>query len=318
MDKSTTEPPVRNFKQLAAQTTTVGQAALVCAVLLLLAVVIVQATITAVDNEDILEATSFAGTVVGIILAVLAIIYAFMANADQKDDASRVRHQIEKLHETIGKLDIAVSDADESKDEFKEQLVRLNEIRADLAALRQNTDSAVNSMNEARGIIERWELKSVASKENLDEDESKHDDDDEDQALVIALKKIARMSLPDQQILYFVAMTYKSTKDILPLLEKFAFPALKEDGSDFYKTILRAEMSAYRLIFVDMGLFRSDSARAAFTTDLIDTIESEHTTSPTKYVYDTAKLDIQRLAVARELRAGLIPLQATAAPAPAE
>ncbi|MDR0182024.1 hypothetical protein [Lysobacter arvi] len=58
-------------------------------------------TVNVAGNRDVLDYLSFAGTVIGIVLAVLAIVYSYFATITQKDDAESLRSQISSLGSTV-------------------------------------------------------------------------------------------------------------------------------------------------------------------------------------------------------------------------
>ncbi len=72
-------------------------------------------------SEGIVGYVSFAGTIVSIILAVLAIVYSYYQNFSQQRDVNNISTQIELLRTTVH--DVRVS-----KSEFLDELSRINEI----------------------------------------------------------------------------------------------------------------------------------------------------------------------------------------------
>jgi len=72
-------------------------------------------------DAGIVSYVSFAGTIVSIILAVLAIVYSYYQNFSQQRDSNNIATQIDLLRNTV--KDVRVS-----KDEFISELERINSI----------------------------------------------------------------------------------------------------------------------------------------------------------------------------------------------
>jgi len=72
-------------------------------------------------NEGIVSYISFAGTIVSIILAVLAIVYSYYQNFSQQRDSNNIATQIDLLRKTVNEVQI-------TKAEFSSELSRINEI----------------------------------------------------------------------------------------------------------------------------------------------------------------------------------------------
>jgi hypothetical protein len=70
------------------------------------------------SDQGVIGYVSFAGTIVSIILAVLAIVYSYYQNFAQKRDSSNIAAQVDLLRATV-------SDVRLSKAEFAEELKRI-------------------------------------------------------------------------------------------------------------------------------------------------------------------------------------------------
>lgn len=87
-------------------------------VILIQFIVQVGALIYSSDN-NILNYISFAGTIVSIILATIAIVYSFVQTISQQSSASNISNQVDKLISVVGIID-------ESKNTIKNSIEHLN------------------------------------------------------------------------------------------------------------------------------------------------------------------------------------------------
>lgn len=72
-------------------------------------------------NNGALAYISFAGTVVSIILAVLAIMYSFVQSSSQQQSSSTISSQVDKLMDVVDKIDL-------SKQSLSDTLSHLNSV----------------------------------------------------------------------------------------------------------------------------------------------------------------------------------------------
>ena len=102
-------------------------------------------------SSEVINYVSFAGTIVSIILAVLAIVYSYYQNFSQQRDSSNIASQIELLQSTV-------SDVRVSKEDFIAELQRINVISDKL-------DESIKIVTESRGHVSniRSEIQSVVS-----------------------------------------------------------------------------------------------------------------------------------------------------------
>lgn len=95
------------------------------------------------DVEDVVRTVSFAGTIVGIILAVLAIVYSYYQNFAQRRDSQNLATQIEFLRSVI-------QNVDGSTDTLIDQLSKLDSMTGKI-------DSSIDILAESKKKIENLE-----------------------------------------------------------------------------------------------------------------------------------------------------------------
>lgn len=98
-------------------------------------------------NKQIVDYVSFAGTIVSIILAVLAIVYSYYQNFSQQRDSHNLSRQIDNLK-------IAVSDAESTSRHFSAATDRLEEIGKKLDQTISLGESSRDQISELRRSME--------------------------------------------------------------------------------------------------------------------------------------------------------------------
>lgn len=127
-------------------------------VLLLTQLLITQWTVRAAGNRDVLDYISFAGTVVSMLLAVLAIVYSFFATASQRGDAEAMRTQLDSLNQTVSRADL-------SGKAFEREVENLSAILDGVGRIRQLTEATFETLQKSASQQEA-KVKQERSKES--------------------------------------------------------------------------------------------------------------------------------------------------------
>lgn len=230
------------------------------AMLVMAQLLITQWSVEAAGNREVIDYVSFAGTVVGMILAILAIVYSYLSNASQRSDAEALRIQISNLNDAIGKAQVSGS-------QFTSEVNRLEEIRETIAQTAANSAAAL----EASGRVEA-ELKSLRG------DVSKRPGDktvarttDADYRAVIEL--LPREALPRQVVLYYLAAT-DDDHGISDLKAELLSILTATSKSPVRKTWFEGEIRGYYWVFYDLGIISNKRKRRIFFESLSSKIES--------------------------------------------
>lgn len=236
---------------------------LVCWGLLLVVgqLLLTQWTIHAAGNRDVLDYISFAGTVIGMVLAVLAIVYSFISNASQKTDSEFLRSQIFSLND-------AISRANQSGNDFSRELGRLEEIRESLSELNTISSTSLDVTNKIAGKITALENQTAQKPDDVGGTE--HDTSE-------CLELIASRALPLQIIQYYLASRYENQSSTAAEEDQEAllFAILKAEDRRTLRAFLSTGQHAYFLIFLDLRVFKDAKAQKRFKEALLSRARSE-------------------------------------------
>ena len=111
------------------------------------------------SNQSALGYISFAGTIVSIILAVLAIVYSYVQSITQQNSSNTIANQVNKLIDVVERVD-------DSKSELNVSLDKLRGIRERLetsVAYQEKTHAAVDDINKKMSILEPEVLRKMFS-----------------------------------------------------------------------------------------------------------------------------------------------------------
>lgn len=214
---------------------------------MLVQLIITQWTVNAAGNRDVIDYISFAGTVVGMILAILAIVYSYLANASQRSDAEALRSQISNLNEAIG-------NAKASGSQFSNEVNRLEEIREAIAASAASSAATL----EASGRLEN-EIKSLRGEVAKPEPSPQRPQSETGPTAEL----LAKRALARQTVLYYLAATEDDTNsneerdELLGILHS-------GDKSPTARTFTDGEITGYYWIFYDLSLTSGSSNRDEF------------------------------------------------------
>ena len=157
-------------------------------------------------NEGIVSYMSFAGTIVSIILAVLAIVYSYYQNFSQQRDSNSIATQVELLRNTVG--DIRVS-----KDEFANELQRINEISDKL-------DQSISILAESKGHVTKLTADFSSLKSLLESSTSQKSEGSGDVQLTTS--QIEKFFYACHEFIYVVLYSYyRSSGESLTVDERY-------------------------------------------------------------------------------------------------
>lgn len=218
-------------------------------------------TVHAAGNKSVIDYISFAGTVVGMILAILAIVYSFISNASQKSDADMLRLQLFSLNE-------AISRADASGDQFSSELGKLEEIRLALSKVALNSEESLAVSSRLEQSFDYFRSQ-AANKERR----SDLSGDGEVSSLLDAARYIASHAITDQVIMYFLAVEFEHLKrDELARSAKQLIGPIYKSANDYelLSSYKDGEILAYNLILTDLDVFEGRENRKEFMVSLFD------------------------------------------------
>lgn len=226
--------------------------------LVLAQLLVTQWTVRAAGNRDVIDYISFAGTVVGMILAVLAIVYSYLANASQKNDADSIRSQVTSLNDAIARADI-------SGNRFSDEVQRLQEIRDSLSVV---ASTSSESLETARRTEQQLMLLNGRDKHPARQQPQIQGVDRS--AFFVA---IGARAAHGQVVQYYLAIKKKSEspENYKKLEEDLLFSAIKESPTTVWlRCYTQGETNGYYWIFYDMGFFESVELQKEFRRALID------------------------------------------------
>jgi hypothetical protein len=249
------------------------------ALLVLGQLLITQWTVHAAGNRDVLDYVSFAGTVVGMILAILAIVYSYLANAAQKSDSESLRAQVSNLND-------AITRANQSGTQFSSELGRLEEIREALSQVSANSAAALAVSTRLEQQITSLRASEKRTKPKIETANSGFD-------LGQVATALAARALAYQVVLYYISIVGDPANPAIqnPLEEEFLFSMIGENpqrGSlrEFYQ----GEQMGYYWIFYDLALFEDAAAMRKFKEALLRKAKAILTKPIVDAVLDSNKL----------------------------
>lgn len=255
-------------------------------------------TVHAAGNKSVIDYISFAGTVVGMILAILAIVYSFISNASQKSDADMLRLQLFSLNE-------AISRADASGEQFASELGKLEEIRLALSKVALNSEQSLAVSSRLEQSFDYLKSQTINK-----ERQSNSSGNGEVGSLLDAAIYIASHAVTDQVIMYFLAIEAdfierdelaRSTKELIGPIYKSA------KDYDLLSSYKSGELLAYNLILSDLDVFESNDNLRKFMVSLLDRANTMIDRGPSAFDADEDHYDVGGLlssiaAVAQRLR----------------
>lgn len=164
-------------------------------------------------NKDVVNYVSFAGTIISIILAVLAIVYSYYQNFAQQRDSTTIATQITELRRLI-------EHADQSSSTLTGELAKLQEISSKL-------DTNIEIVKTSQQIIDQLSGKLDALKEAKIESGSATVSANLPAPDEIA-KSLIGAAIPIQIVLYKMIQTaVDRTLEFDEMVEQFVKPCLK-------------------------------------------------------------------------------------------
>jgi len=254
---------------------------------------ITQWTVRAAGNRNVIDYISFAGTVVGMILAILAIVYSFIANASQKNDAAILRGQLSSLNDAIAR-------ASASGNQFSSELTRLEDIRQSLSQVASTSAESLAASSRLEESVEYIRRQSM-SKDELSAGTGGNYNS--------AIEQIASRALAEQVITYYLSLEIEKDvdKEFDDLADRLLDPIYAD--ASFVRIIgphKRGEIAGYNLIFDDLRIFsekvnlthfkKSLLARAEVQLDRIKLEKSENDREADIYNIDNLAVSIKSVA----------------------
>lgn len=219
------------------------------------------------SNPDVVSHVSFAGTLSSIILAVLAIVYAYYQTFAQQRDSSALSAQIEVLRSTI-------VTSKENQSDLSGDLERLTEIseKIDLAISigEQSTKASSDLRAEMRDSFSKF----IAEKESA---KVGHPAEYDVEAVA---RRVATIAYPLQTLAYVViAEAIRRRMDSLPeAFSKFVRPAIS-DNSAWVDQYLQGFISGSLYLLWDLqiakGTVNSGSMLESFERMVRKTFEDD-------------------------------------------
>lgn len=116
------------------------------------------------DSSNALGYVSFAGTIVSIILAVLAIIYSYIQSASQQSSSEKITSQVDKLVDVVSKIDTSkisfsteLSKLKDINDKIDKTMSSQQEISVNVSKLHGRIDQ-INPYSKINPVSERQKL----------------------------------------------------------------------------------------------------------------------------------------------------------------
>lgn len=230
-------------------------AALLWVIFALFQLLLSEWTTKVAGQREVLDYISFAGTITSMLLAVLAIVYAYYTSASQKNDADRIAAQIASLGSTVSNLD-------RSEVRLSNELVRLGELRAALDEVGERVNLSHEQASRTREAVEtmRQELEEKLRQQNPAAAE-----------LAAPAESFAssfpKKTTDHQCVTIFAAyMKHKlglSSEDVpfLGIVEKYVTP-FRVRKDELSKYLFFGEVFAYAMVLVDFGPVFEDFKRS--------------------------------------------------------
>ncbi|MCG6221607.1 hypothetical protein NB600_18320 [Vibrio antiquarius] len=99
-------------------------------------------------NDGALGYISFAGTVVSIILAVLAIVYSYIQSLSQQNSATQISSQVDKLISITERMDMSKNDLTMSLDNLKKVSEKIDITIEHQTQIKEHVESLSNDFKE--------------------------------------------------------------------------------------------------------------------------------------------------------------------------
>ena len=218
---------------------------------------ITQWTVEAAGNQDVIDYISFAGTVVGMVLAILAIVYSYLSTAAQRNDAESIKTQVARLNDAIMR-------ANESGSQFAGELSRLEEIREGLARISDKSDRSLAASERIEELVTRAQSQDEASKRAA----TGVADEGLDVNRIAVASVLAKKALPIQVVLFYLAL-HDDDDDANQQRDKLLRPLVKEGFESFWSARFSGEIIAYYLVLLDFGVPQMEGETVAFKAALL-------------------------------------------------
>jgi hypothetical protein len=236
-------------------------------------------------DPDVVSHVSFAGTLVSLVLALLAIIYAYYQTFAQQRDSGAISAQIEVLRNTI------VQSKDTQLD-LSNDLNRLSEIS-------QKIDRAISIGEEStkQSIETRREIQEVLASETQKKERAQEQSNDSlDNKDVVAELLVARAYYLQICVYYVLCAACKNNMEPVDAFTKFMQPTIPSDKMSWLKEYLEGFLIANWYSLLDLGVCTVDgSRRAESVTSVFSARVSERFESQMNVVPDTNWVDMKEI-----------------------
>lgn len=223
-------------------------------ILILGQLLVTQWTVKAAGNRDIIDYVSFAGTVVGMILAILAIVYSYLSNAQQKNDSASLRVQIANLNEAVGR-------AQASERSLANELERLGELRDSIATATATTTAALEASTRVEAAIGELRQSSLREKESISEHAPAQFNEN------MVAKFFIERALIRQLVYYYLAVMADHGRGTPDADDEAKFRdniiEILSRGSNASANRIRGEIDGYYWIFFDLDVVGDSDFLAA-------------------------------------------------------
>lgn len=207
------------------------------------------------NDPNVLNYVSFAGTIVSIILAVLAIVYAFFQTFSQERSSNDIATQVDLLRKIV-------EDVRVSKNDFVEELERIDDIREkmdeSLSLNRQSSEQVALIGSRLDAVSSSMELLRVPSPGARTEQE----------AISSELKRSLASGLAPSTVFQLDWIRRVAGKlSFADALNRYAEASRPEKTVTTYDVLERGQMAGMVTILVGLGLIRSVPSIGSFEVD---------------------------------------------------
>jgi hypothetical protein len=217
------------------------------------------------SDGAVVSYVSFAGTIVSIILAALAIVYSYYQNFSQQRDSNNVAAQINLLRSTV-------SDVRVSKNEFINELQRISDISDKL-------DQSISILSESKSYVA--DLHSSFNDFRLSFEGTSMSPIDSPAAEQLSAKQIEylffRLTDGAYVVLYALYKSRKEELELYPRFNKYYLEPAKPYWTEFENidSLMWGSFLATKSIIESLGLVREYNNRIEINAELEPLIQ-EH------------------------------------------
>ena len=186
-------------------------------------------------NNGALAYISFAGTVVSIILAVLAIMYSFVQSSSQQQSSSTISNQVEKLIDVVDRIDVG-------KQSLSDTLVHLNSVSEKIDHTIKQHDEVKKEVKSLSGWFRRFVDSSTSY--HTDNEQERNEPSLHIRPFEAGYNGILTMSI----FMYFIE---HNNLTINNAISGFIEPVMKKlvDNDDEYEKLLAYQEGSFTIMY---------------------------------------------------------------------